>query len=244
VAYALQRGLIAGQTRQLIPLSSAAGFSMTEPIVTYPFQLPKLPYAYSALEPHFYEATMRLHHDAHHQAYVDKLNAALKDYPQLHQMTAEDLLRSLPEIPEAIRTAVRNNAGGHVNHEFFWNVIGPPSKAVPQGRLLDALNTSFGSVEDFKKKFSEKAGAQFASGWTCLVADVRHNVLEIVELPNHTVVSNGPTGLLICDVWEHAYYLKYQNRRPEFIKAFWNVVAWDKVEKRLEDAGADHAMAA
>lgn len=209
--------------------------------MNYPFQLPKLPYAYSALEPHFDEETMRLHHDAHHKAYVDKLNAALKDYPEFHKMPAEELLRKLPELPESIRSAVRNNAGGHLNHEFFWNVIGPPSKAVPKGPLLDALNSNFGSVDDFRKKFTEKAVNQFASGWTCLVADARHGVLEIVELPNHAVVTNGPAGLLICDIWEHAYYLKYQNRRPEFLKAFWNVVAWDKVGQRLSDATLQRA---
>jgi Fe-Mn family superoxide dismutase len=212
--------------------------------MNFPFQLSPLPYAYDALEPHFDEQTMHLHHDAHHKAYVDKLNEALKDYPQLHKMTAEELLRKLPEIPEAIRAVVRNNAGGHINHDFFWNVIGPPAKAAPNGVLLDALNSNFGSVDDFKKKFTEQAARQFASGWTCLVADARHGVLEIVQLPNHAVVANGPVGLLICDIWEHAYYLKYQNRRPEFIKAFWNVVAWDKVEKRLQDASLPHALAA
>ena len=151
----------------------------------YPFQLPPLPYAYEALEPHFDEKTMRIHHDKHHRAYVDKLNAALKDHPLLHGMPVEELLRDPDRIPEAIRTAVRDNGGGHLNHQLFWTLIGPPGQSGPQGRLLETINSSFDSVESLRAKFNEVAIGHFASGWTFLVADAKKQSLDILSLPNH-----------------------------------------------------------
>ena len=200
---------------------------------TYPFAVPPLRFAYHALEPFFDARTMRLHHDKHHQTYVDGLNAAIKDTPALHGKSIEVILRNFDSVPESIRTAVRNHGGGHANHQFFWKVIGPP-RTRPAGELLLALEADFGSYDNFKTRFTEVASKHFPSGWAFLVMDPKSKRLEILSLPNNdSVLAIGKMGLLICDVWEHAYYLKYENRRAEFLAAFWNVVDWDVVGARL-----------
>jgi len=202
---------------------------------SYPFELAPLPYDYAALEPHIDERTMRIHHDKHHRSYVDKLNGALKDHPRLHGMTLVELLRNLERVPEAIRTAVRDNGGGHLNHQLFWELIGPPGPPAPTGRLKEAIESRFGSLEAFRAKFTDVATKHFASGWTVLVADAKAQTLEIVSLPNHQcVLAAGQTVLLVCDVWEHAYYLKHQNRRPEYLDSWWQVASWPEAARRFE----------
>jgi Fe-Mn family superoxide dismutase len=212
--------------------------------LNYPFQLPTLRFSYAALEPYFDETTMRVHHDKHHRSYVDNLNAAIKDHPQLHGMTVEELLGNPGRIPEAIRTAVRNNGGGHANHQLLWNVIGPPRHSEPKGQLVEAINSRFGSFGHFKAMFADAAVKHLGSGWIFLIADPRKQSLEIVSLPNHQcVVGINAKVLLICDVWEHAYYLKYQDRRTDFLSAYWNVVAWDRVEQRMPSSHVCEAFA-
>jgi len=196
---------------------------------TYPFSLPELPYPYDALEPHIDRQTLELHHRKHHQAYVTKLNEALAKESTLHAIPLADLLRDSAKLPEAVRTAVKNNGGGHLNHDFFWNAMTPAGKGArePGGDLAAAIKAAFGSFEEFKKKFSDAAAKHFASGWVALSFDSKTRALEIKDLKDHeSLIPGGQTGLLILDVWEHAYYLKYQNRRPEFIEAFWNVANW------------------
>jgi Fe-Mn family superoxide dismutase len=201
---------------------------------TYPFSLPDLPYAYNALEPHVDEKTLRIHHREHHGTYVKKLNEALAAETPLHSLTLEQLLRDTGKLPEAIRTAVRNNGGGHLNHDLFWQSMAPSPSHAPRGALADALTTEFGSFEAFRTKFSDVAGKHFASGWVALALEHASRKLAIVDLKDHEVLRNGEkTAVLILDVWEHAYYVKYQNRRPEFITAFWNVVDWTRAEARF-----------
>ncbi len=199
------------------------------------YVLPPLPYGYDALEPFVDEATMRLHRDAHHQAYVDRLNLAIAPYPQLHGRTIEDLLRHLDDVPEAIRATVRDQGGGHANHQFLWKVIGPPRGTKPRGALADALTRDFGGLESFQTRFTEAALAHFGSGWVFLVIHPQSDKLEILALPDQdSVLRHGRPGLLLCDVWEHAHYLRYQDRRAEYLKAYWNVVDWDVVSLRLD----------
>jgi superoxide dismutase, Fe-Mn family len=194
------------------------------------YEVPPLPYDYAALEPHVDEATMRVHHDKHHQAYVDKVNAALEG-TDLEGRPIEDVLRDLGQVPEDKRTAVRNNGGGHYNHSLFWEWMSPDGGGEPSGALREALDGAFGSFEDFKAKFKETGVNQFGSGWSWLVHD--GSGLAVVGTPNQdNPVSNGQTPLLGVDVWEHAYYLKYQNRRPDYIDAWWNTVDWNKVAER------------
>lgn len=201
---------------------------------TYPFALPPLPYAPEALEPHVDARTMRIHHDEHHRVYVEKLNAALKDHPQLHGHTIEDLLRSIDRMPEGIRTAVRNNGGGHLNHSLLWSLTAPPGQVGPTGTLLAALKVSFGSVEEFRKRFTEVATGHFASGWAFLVAD-SSLTLKVISLPDHQcVLDTHETVLLVCDVWEHAYYLKHQNRRAEYLDCWWAVANWQEAGRRFD----------
>jgi Fe-Mn family superoxide dismutase len=201
---------------------------------TYPFSLPALPYAFDALEPHIDAKTLQIHHDKHHQTYVTKLNEALEKQPSLHSITLVDLLRDPTKLPDAVRTAVKNTGGGHLLHDFFWNVMKPGAGGEPGGELAAAIESSFGSFADFRKKFSDAAGKHFASGWVALVANPGSGALEIADLKDHdTYVPRGQVGLVIIDVWEHAYYVKYQNRRPEFIEAFWNVVNWSYAEERF-----------
>jgi Fe-Mn family superoxide dismutase len=201
---------------------------------TYPFTLPDLPYPYDALEPHIDQKTLQLHHRAHHQTYVTKLNEAIAKEASLQKTTLVDLLRDVDKLPEALRTPVKNNGGGHLLHDFFWNIMKPGGGGEPGGELAAALNGSFGSFAEFRKKFSAASAGHFASGWVVLAADPATAALEVVNLKDHeTLVPRGRVGLLILDVWEHAYYVKYQNRRPEFIEAFWNVVDWPAVEARF-----------
>ena len=191
------------------------------------YEVPPLPYDYSALEPHVDEATMRVHHDKHHQAYVDKVNAALEG-TDLADASIEDVLKDLSRVPEAKRTAVRNNGGGHYNHTLFWESMSPDGGGEPDGALREAIESAFGSFDDFKAKLKETGVNQFGSGWAWLVHD--GSGLAIVGTPNQdSPLSKGQTPLVGVDVWEHAYYLKYQNKRPDYLDAFWNVVHWGKV---------------
>ena len=203
------------------------------------YKLPPLRFGYDALEPYIDAETMELHHDKHHHAYVDNLNKALEPYPKLADLPIEDLLRRLDEVPEPIRTAVRNNGGGHANHQFFWDILAPRAGGTPKGAIAAAITKDFGSFEKFQSLFTDAATKHFGSGWAFLVVDRSAARLQIVSLPNQdSVVAHGTPGLLCCDVWEHAYYLKYRNRRPDYLAAWWKVVAWDVVDERLRDAMA------
>lgn len=194
------------------------------------YELPELPYAYDALEPHFDKETMNIHHTKHHNTYVTNLNAALENYPELAAKSVEDLVAGLNDVPEAIRTAVRNNGGGHANHSFFWTLLSPNGGGAPVGELATAIEAKFGSFEAFKEAFANAGKSRFGSGWAWLV--VNNGELEITSSANQdSPLSEGKTPVLGLDVWEHAYYLKYQNRRPDYINAFWNVVDWNVVEK-------------
>jgi superoxide dismutase, Fe-Mn family len=192
-----------------------------------PFEVPPLPYDYAALEPHIDEQTMRLHHDKHHQAYVDKLNAALAG-TEHEGRSIDDIIANLASIPEDKRTAVRNQGGGHLNHSKFWEWMSPNGGGDPSGDVATAIESAFGSLDDFRKKFEETGAAQFGSGWVWLVSD--GGTLSVTSTANQdSPLSDGKVPILGNDVWEHAYYLKYQNRRPEYLAAWWNVVDWDKV---------------
>ncbi|MBU0635975.1 superoxide dismutase [Candidatus Micrarchaeota archaeon] len=197
------------------------------------FELPKLPYEYKALEPFIDEKTMQIHHDKHHQAYVDRLNAAIAEKKEVKGKSIEELLAQLDQVPSEIRTAVRNNGGGHYNHSLYWEFMTPNSKDTPQGKLSEAITKNFGSFEAFQKRFSNAAATQFGSGWTWLVENA--GKLEVVSTSNQdSPLSEGKTPILCIDVWEHSYYLKFQNRRPEYIENWWNVVNWKKVEEQYK----------
>jgi Fe-Mn family superoxide dismutase len=196
------------------------------------FSVPDLPYPYDALEPHIDEATMRVHHDKHHQAYVDKANGALEG-TEWADREVEDVLQNLSNLPQDKQAAVRNNAGGHYNHTLFWQMLSPDGGGEPGGELGAAIAEKFGSFDAFKEEFKNAGIARFGSGWAWLVKDSSGG-LAVVSTPNQdSPISDGQTALLGCDVWEHAYYLKYQNKRPEYIDAFWNVVNWDYVAERF-----------
>jgi len=197
------------------------------------FTLPKLPYSYDALEPYIDAETMRIHHTKHHQAYVDNLNLALDAYPKLQDKSLEELLKGLNKLPSSIQKKVQNHGGGHLNHSFFWQLMGPSSKATaPKGKLLKAIEREFGGHEAFKEKFAQTALGHFGSGWAWL--SVNKGKLVIEDSANQdTPLSSGYTPILTLDVWEHAYYLKYQNRRAEYIGAWWNVVNWNQVVKNF-----------
>ena len=195
------------------------------------YTLPELPYPYDALEPHIDEATMRVHHDKHHQTYLTKLNEALGAYPELFEKSTVELLQNLGSVPEDIRTAVRNHGGGYVHHGDFWNMMTPDGGGEPMGHLANAIQSTFGSFEDFKTSFTKAALGVFGSGWTWLVKDSLGK-LSIVSTPNQdSPYSQNLTPLIGIDVWEHAYYLKFQNRRADFIEAWWNVVNWKRAEE-------------
>lgn len=197
------------------------------------FKLPELPYEYSALEPYIDEATMKIHHDKHHGAYVENLNKALEGKTELLNMDVNDLLKNLDKVPKDVKVKVQNNAGGHANHSFFWVIMAPEAPASPKGSLLEAIDRVFGDFGTFKEKFSEAALARFGSGWAWLVK--KESALAIADTPNQeTPLMQGEIPILGLDVWEHAYYLKYQNRRADYIKAWWNVVNWPKVEELFE----------
>jgi superoxide dismutase, Fe-Mn family len=199
------------------------------------FSVPDLPYAYDALEPHIDEATMRVHHDKHHQAYVDKANAALEG-TEWADRDVEDVLRNLSSLPGDKQGPVRNNAGGHYNHSLFWQMLSPDGGGEPSGELAAGIEQAFGSFDSFKDEFKNAGIARFGSGWAWLVSD--GSGLAVVSTPNQdSPISDGSVALLGCDVWEHAYYLKYQNKRPDYIDAFWNVVNWGYVAQRLAEAG-------
>ena len=194
------------------------------------FTLPDLPYPYSALEPYIDEETMRIHHDKHHATYVQNLNDALKDFPELSAKEAEELIADLEAIPEGIRTKVRNQGGGHANHSLFWTIMSPSKSALKEGALMEELKKTFGDLAAFQEKFSAAAMGRFGSGWSWLVKG--EDGLEILDTPNQdSPISLGKAPILALDVWEHAYYLKYQNRRADYIKAWWNVVDWPQVER-------------
>ena len=194
--------------------------------------LPPLPYAHDALEPHIDTQTMEIHHGKHHQAYVNNLNAALEKHPDLQSKSAEDLVKHLSTVPEDVRTAVRNNAGGHVNHTMFWQIMAPHAGGAPTGHIADALNSAFGSFDAFKEQFAKAAVGRFGSGWAWVV-DTGHS-LAIESTPNQdNPMMDGKKPVFGIDVWEHAYYLKYQNRRPDYIGAWWHVVNWAEINKRL-----------
>ena len=198
-------------------------------------ELPKLPYAYDALEPHIDARTMEIHHTKHHQAYVTNLNGAVDKHPELGSKSVEDLLRGIDSVPEDVRTVVRNHGGGHANHSLFWQVMGPHAGGTPSGELGDALQRDFGSFEAFKEKLTNAAANQFGSGWGWLVAS--GGKLEVVAKPNQdSPLMEGKTPILGVDVWEHAYYLKYQNRRPDYLAAWWNTINWQAVAQRYSAA--------
>ena len=196
------------------------------------FEVPALPYAYDALEPHIDEATMHLHHDKHHQAYVTNLNAAIEKHPELSSKSPEELIKDLNTIPDDIKAAVRNNGGGHVNHTMFWEIMGPGG-GEPTGTLLEAINTAFGSVDAMKAAVNDAGVKRFGSGWTWLVKSADGTLAVVSTANQDNPMSEGHTPLLGNDVWEHAYYLKYNNRRPDYLAAWWNTVNWDAVSKRF-----------
>ncbi|MFC4711980.1 superoxide dismutase [Planococcus dechangensis] len=199
------------------------------------YELPELPYAYDALEPHIDKETMNIHHTKHHNTYITNVNAALEGHDDLASKSIEELISDLNAVPEDIRTAVRNNGGGHANHSLFWQLLSPNGGGNPQGAVADAINSKFGSFDEFKEKFEAAGKTRFGSGWAWLV--VSNGELEVTSTPNQdSPLSEGKTPILGVDVWEHAYYLKYQNRRPDYLAAFWNVVNWDEVSKRYEAA--------
>ncbi|MDE3228698.1 MAG: superoxide dismutase [Chloroflexota bacterium] len=202
------------------------------------FELPALPYDYSALEPHIDTQTMQLHHDKHHQAYVNNLNAALQGLSQFDGVSVEDLMRRINEVPENVRTAVRNNGGGHANHSMFWQIMGPNGGGAPTGALADAINSTFGSFDQFKTAFNDNGAKRFGSGWTWLVVDQGGKLQALSSANQDSPLMDGLTPIMGNDVWEHAYYLKYQNRRPDYLSAWWNVVNWNEVARRFQAASS------
>jgi superoxide dismutase, Fe-Mn family len=197
-----------------------------------PHQLPPLPYDLAALEPHIDAKTMEIHHGKHHAAYVNNLNAALEKHPTLQGSAVEDLIKNLSTVPEDIRIAVRNNGGGHVNHTMFWQIMGPGKGGAPSGAIASAINSAFGSFDAFKDQMNKGGAGRFGSGWVWLVE--ASGKLAVESTPNQdNPIMEGKKPIFGIDVWEHAYYLKYQNRRPDYLAAWWNVINWDEVNKRL-----------
>jgi Fe-Mn family superoxide dismutase len=202
------------------------------------YEVPPLPYAYNALEPYIDDATMHLHHDKHHAAYVTNLNAAVAKHPDLDKKSPEELIRNLNALPEDVRGAIRNNGGGHVNHTMFWQIMGPNKGGNPSGAIADAITKSFGGFDKFQEAFEKAGVGQFGSGWAWLVR-TKGGEFKVTSTPNQdNPMTTGDFPVIGNDVWEHAYYLKYQNRRADYLKAWWNVVNWDEVNKRLAQAPA------
>ena len=201
------------------------------------FELPPLPYDYSALEPYIDTQTMQLHHDKHHAAYVNNLNAALKDNSQFTSMNVDDLMRHINDVPDSARTAVRNNGGGHSNHSMFWQIMKPNGGGQPSGALASAIDSTFGSFDAFKTQFNDAGVKRFGSGWTWLVLDQNGKLSVISSANQDSPLMEGNYPVMGNDVWEHAYYLKYQNRRPDYLNAWWNVVNWDEIAKRYAQGG-------
>jgi len=200
------------------------------------YELPPLPYPSNALEPHIDAKTMEIHHDKHHQAYITNANKALEGHPDLAAKPVDELLADLNKIPESVRTVLRNNAGGHSNHTFFWKIIGPNAGGTPKGKLAEAINSTFGGFDQFKEELQKAAIGRFGSGWAWLVVN-KEGKLQITSTANQdTPISDGLKPVIGVDVWEHAYYLLYQNRRPDYLKAWWNVVNWSQAEKNFEAA--------
>ncbi|MGA8656540.1 MAG: superoxide dismutase [Chthoniobacterales bacterium] len=198
------------------------------------YELPPLPYPFDALEPYIDAKTMEIHHDKHHQAYITNANNALKEHPDLAAKPVEELIANLSAVPESIRTVVRNNAGGHANHSFFWKIMGPNAGGEPKGKLSDAIKSTFGGFDQFREKLQAAGAGRFGSGWAWLVVN-KQGKLEITSTPNQdSPIMDGLKPVLGVDVWEHAYYLKYQNRRPDYLKAWWNVVNWPAVGEHYE----------
>lgn len=201
------------------------------------FEVPPLPYDYSALEPYIDTQTMQLHHDKHHAAYVNNLNAALKDNSQFASMSVHDVLHHINDVPDSVRTAVRNNGGGHSNHSMFWQIMTPNGGGQPSGALANAINSTFGSFDAFKAQFNDAGVKRFGSGWAWLILD-QSGKLQVISTANQdSPLMDGNYPVMGNDVWEHAYYLKYQNRRPDYLNAWWNVVNWDEVANRYAQGG-------
>ncbi len=198
-------------------------------------ELPKLNYSYDALEPYIDQMTMEIHHTKHHQAYITKYVDAINQYPELAEKDVEDVLRDFDNVPKDIQTAVRNNGGGYYNHRLFWEILAPNAKEKPVGALMKAIDKDLGGFEKFQEAFNNAAATRFGSGWAWLVV-TSNGTLKVTSTPNQDVPFNEGTPILGLDVWEHAYYLKYQNKRPDYISAFWNVVNWDQVEKNYQNA--------
>ena len=196
-------------------------------------ELPKLSYEYNSLEPYIDVRTMEIHHTKHHQGYVNKLNIALEKFPELKNKNVNELISNIDSIPEDIRVSVRNNGGGHSNHSLFWQITGSKGGNC-EGRILEKINENFGSFEKFKEKFSEMAASHFGAGWTWLIVEENGNLAIMTTINQDSPLMYGKKPILGLDVWEHAYYLKYQNKRPEYIKSFWKVINWKKVEEFLE----------
>jgi len=210
-------------------------FDASQEVTMPEFTVPPLPYPYDALEPHIDAQTMQIHHDKHHAAYVNNLNAALKDQQDLQSKSVEELIRNINSVPEAIRTAVRNNGGGHANHTMFWEIMGPNGGGAPSGELADAVNSAFGGIEALKQQINDAGAKRFGSGWAWLVVDGGN--LKILSTANQdSPLMDGQVPILGVDVWEHAYYLKYQNRRPDYLSAWWNTVNWPAVAQRYSQA--------
>lgn len=230
LTYAVTAPAVLAAARVVEP-SRALAQSSSSATGTYPHKLPPLPYGYDALEPHIDTMTMQLHHDKHHQTYVDKLNDALKNKPDLQSMTAEDLVRNLDKLPDDVQSAVRNNGGGHVNHTMFWSIMKPQGGGQPNGPLADAIMKKFGSFDAMTTAFNDAGTKRFGSGWVWLAVD--KNGLHIMDTPNQdNPLTIGHYPIIGNDVWEHAYYLKYQNRRADYLKAWWNVVNWGEANMR------------
>jgi Fe-Mn family superoxide dismutase len=200
------------------------------------YELPPLPYDYAALEPYIDAQTMQIHHDKHHAAYVNNLNAALEKHPELQNKSPEELIRDLNSVPEDIRTAVRNNGGGHVNHTMFWKIMGPNGGGEPTGAIASAIKEAFGDFETFKQQFNDAGAKRFGSGWAWLVRGTGGKLQVISTANQDNPMSEGMYPIMGNDVWEHAYYLKYQNKRPDYLAAWWNVVNWDEVNRRFSEA--------
>ncbi len=201
------------------------------------YELPPLPYDYAALEPHIDEATMRFHHDKHHQAYVTNLNAAIEKHPEMGGKSPEDLLKDLASVPDDIRAAVRNNGGGHVNHTMFWQIMTPGGGGAPTGALAQAIDSAFGSFDAFKTQFNDAGVKRFGSGWTWLVKTSAGQLAVVSTANQDNPLSEGQFPIMGNDVWEHAYYLQYQNLRPKYLEAWWNTVNWAEINRRFEQAG-------
>lgn len=227
--------IAAGVATSIFGPAATAVAQTPAPPPSGPFKLPPLPYAFNALEPYIDARTMEIHHNKHHQGYVDKLNAAVAGHPDLAAMSVDDLVAHLDKVPDAIRGAVQNQGGGHANHSFFWKIMGPGKGGAPTGKLADAINSKFGDFEKFKTALADAAAARFGSGWAWLVAG--KDGLEVLSTANQdSPLTLGKTPIIGIDVWEHAYYLKYQNLRPAYVAAWWNVVNWDEAAKNFDAA--------